>query len=106
MHSFEGLADEISTLLKNRGDTGDRGDKLENTSRNNILAVTPCCASLSPLEIEGCQVQSRVTARMSQINHLPVVSPVSPLSPVFLRKVERRLRAINFLPNGMQFSQS
>jgi hypothetical protein len=60
MHSFEGLADDISTLLKNRGDTGDRGDKLENTSRNNVVAVTPCRASLSPLEIEGCQaVQSR-----------------------------------------------
>lgn len=53
MHSFEGLANEISTLLKNRGDTGDRGDKFEKTSRNNLLAVTPCRASLSPLEIEG-----------------------------------------------------
>jgi hypothetical protein len=55
MHSFEGLANEISTLLKNRGDTGDRGDKFEKASRNNLVAVTPCRASLSPLEIEGCQ---------------------------------------------------
>lgn len=60
MHSFEGLANEISTLLKNRGDTGDRGDKFEKASRNNLIAVTPRRVSLSPLEIEGCQpVQSR-----------------------------------------------
>jgi hypothetical protein len=51
MHSFEGLANYISTLLKNRGDTGDRGDKLEKASRNNLIAVTPCRASVSPLEI-------------------------------------------------------
>jgi len=56
MHSFEGLADEISTLLKNRGDTGDRGDKFEKANRNNVLAVTPCRASLSPLEFEGCHL--------------------------------------------------
>lgn len=60
MHSFEGLANEISTLLKNRGDTGDTGDKFEKSSRNNLVAVTPCRSPLSPLEIEGCQpVQSR-----------------------------------------------
>jgi hypothetical protein len=29
MHSFEGLANDISTLLKNRGDTGGRGDKFK-----------------------------------------------------------------------------
>lgn len=56
MNSFEGLADEISTLLKNRGCTG---DKLEKTSPINIVSVTPRRISLSPHEIEGCQpVQS------------------------------------------------
>jgi hypothetical protein len=64
MHSFHGLANEISTLLKNRGDTGDRGDKFENTSPNNVVAVTPCRASRSPLEIEGCRAfQSRGDGR-------------------------------------------
>jgi hypothetical protein len=38
MHSFEGLANYISTLLKNRGDTG---DKLEKASRNNLYSCHP-----------------------------------------------------------------
>lgn len=54
MHSFEGLADEISTLLKNRGDTGDRGDSPEKGKSISGMDVTPRCAPLSPLEIEGC----------------------------------------------------
>lgn len=60
MHSFEGLANEISTLLKTRGDTGDRGDKLKNINQNNRISVTPRGMCLSPLEIEGChRVQLR-----------------------------------------------
>lgn len=60
MHSFEGLADEISTLLKNRGDTGDRGDNSQNVSEINAVSVTPRYTPLSPLKIEGCRpLQSR-----------------------------------------------
>lgn len=81
MHSFEDLANEISTLLKNRGDTGDRGDKFEKTSRNNLVAVTPCRAPLSPLEIEGCQpVQSRGDGK-SESNEL-LAGGVTPVTPV------------------------
>lgn len=85
MHSFEGLANDISTLLKNRGDTGDRGDKFENTSRNNLVAVTPCCASLSPLEIEGCQaVQSRGGGKGESNQSLARgVTRVTPVTRVF-----------------------
>lgn len=85
MHSFEGLADEISTLLKNRGDRGDRGDKFEKTSRNNLVAVTPCRAPLSPLEIEGCQpVQSRGDGKSESDQSLAGgVTPVTPVTRDF-----------------------
>lgn len=48
MHSFEGLADEISTLLKNAGDTGDIGDSNENSRRINTLGVTKTRNEVSP----------------------------------------------------------
>lgn len=82
MHSFEGLANEISTLLKNRGDRGDRGDKFEKASRNNLVAVTPCRASLSPLEIEGCRpVQSRGDDK-GELNQ-SLACGVTPVTPDF-----------------------
>jgi hypothetical protein len=85
MHSFEGLASDISTLLKNRGDTGDRGDKFENTSRNNLVSVIPRRASLSPLEIEGCQAaQSRGDGKGESNQSLARgVTRVTPVTRVF-----------------------
>ena len=82
MHSFDDLAEDISTLLKNRGD---RGDKFENTSRNNLVAVTPRRASLSPLEIEGCQaVQSRGDGKGESNQSLARgVTRVTPVTRVF-----------------------
>lgn len=60
MHSFDGLADEISTLLKNRGYTGYRGYGSENISQINVVNVTPRCAPVLPLAIEGLRpAQSR-----------------------------------------------
>jgi hypothetical protein len=82
MHSFEGLASDISTLLKNRGD---RGDKFENTSRNNLVSVIPRRASLSPLEIEGCQAaQSRGDGKGESNQSLARgVTRVTPVTRVF-----------------------
>lgn len=50
MHSFEGLADEISTLLKNAGDTGDIGDRAKNASLINNVSVTKLRRHVSPNE--------------------------------------------------------
>jgi hypothetical protein len=47
MHSFEGLADDISTLLKNRGDTGDRA---KNASPINNVSVIKLRRHVSPNE--------------------------------------------------------
>jgi hypothetical protein len=87
MHSFDGLANEISTLLKNRGDTGYRGYELENISQNNTESVTPCSAPLSPLEIEGLQsVQSRGYGKGESNQSLDGgVTPVTPVTPDFER---------------------
>ncbi len=80
-HSFDGLANEISTLLKNRGDTGDRGDSLEKLNLISDVGVTPRRASLSPLEIEGCQpVQSRGDGK-DDSNQL-LSGGVTPVTPV------------------------
>jgi hypothetical protein len=48
MHSFEGLADEISALLKNAGDSGDTGDSAKNTSTINHVSVTKPHGHVSP----------------------------------------------------------
>jgi len=40
MHSFDGLADEISALLKNAGDIGDTDDRAKNASPINNVGVT------------------------------------------------------------------
>jgi hypothetical protein len=81
MHSFDGLANEISTLLKNRGNTGYRGYESENISQNNAESVTPCSAPLLPLEIEGLQsVQSRGYGKGESNQSL--VGGVTPVTPV------------------------
>ncbi len=51
MHSFDGLADEISALLKNAGDSGDTGDRVKNTSPINNVSVTKLRRHVSPNEI-------------------------------------------------------
>ncbi|OPH84129.1 hypothetical protein [Nitrobacter vulgaris] len=81
MHSFDDLADDISTLLKNRGYMGYRGYKLENTSRNNLVAVTPCRAPMLPLEIEGLQPSHLRGNNKSESDQL-VVNGVTPVTPV------------------------
>jgi hypothetical protein len=48
MHSFDGLADEISALLKNAGDSGDTGDSAKNTSPINHVGVTRSRGHVSP----------------------------------------------------------
>jgi hypothetical protein len=48
MHSFEGLADEISALLKNVGDIGDTGDRQKISSSINDIDVTKIHADVSP----------------------------------------------------------
>jgi len=50
MHSFEGLADEISALLKNAGDIGDTGDRQKISSSINNIGVTRIHADVSPSE--------------------------------------------------------
>ena len=50
MHSFEGLADEISALLKNVGDIGDTGDRQKISSSINNVGVTIIHADASPSE--------------------------------------------------------
>ncbi len=40
MHKFEGLAAEISALLKKSGDSGDTGDKFKKSQFFNEVAVT------------------------------------------------------------------
>jgi hypothetical protein len=50
MHSFEGLADEISALLKNAGDSGDTGDRQKNVSSIKDIGVTKLRAEASPNE--------------------------------------------------------
>lgn len=50
MHSFDGLADEISALLKNAGDIGDTGDRAKNTSPINNVSVTKLRRHVSPNE--------------------------------------------------------
>jgi hypothetical protein len=50
MHSFDGLADEISALLKNAGDSGDTGDRAKNASPINNVGVTKLCRHVSPNE--------------------------------------------------------
>jgi hypothetical protein len=50
MHSFEGLADEISALLKNAGDGGDTGDSEKNASPINNVSVTRSRGYVSPNE--------------------------------------------------------
>lgn len=80
-HSFEGLADEISTLLKNRGDTGDRGDKAKNVNPINTVSVTRRGTPLSPLQIEGCQpLQTRGDGK-SELNQ-PLGCAVTRVTPV------------------------
>lgn len=89
-HSFDGLADEISTLLKNRGDTGDRGDSREKMSRISSVGVTPGRAPLSPLEVEGCQpVQSRGDGKDAS-NQL-LSGGVTPVTPVTCDFAEPRV---------------
>ncbi|EAQ36922.1 hypothetical protein NB311A_07228 [Nitrobacter sp. Nb-311A] len=51
MHSFDGLADEISALLKNAGDGGDTGDRAKNVSPINNVSVTKLRRHVSPNEI-------------------------------------------------------
>lgn len=55
MHSFDGLADEISAVLRKSGDTGDRGDKRENARTFRCPSVTPPRKTMSPLERDGCR---------------------------------------------------
>jgi hypothetical protein len=50
MHSFDGLADEISALLKNAGDSGDTGDSAKNASPINHVSVTKSRGHVSPKE--------------------------------------------------------
>ncbi len=91
-HSFKGLADEISLLLKSRGDTGDRGDKAKNANPINAVSVTPQHEPLSPLQIEGCQ---SLQTRGDRKNHLnqPLGSGVTRVTPV-TRDFEHGLKDI------------
>lgn len=91
-HRFEGLADEISLLLKSRGDTGDRGDKAKNTNLINDVSVTPQRAPLSPLQIEWCQpLQTRGDGK-SELNQ-PLGSGVTRVTPV-TRDFEHGLKKV------------
>jgi hypothetical protein len=85
MHSFDGLADEISTLLKNRGYTGYRSYGLENLSDISSLTVTPRCAPVLPVAIEGLRpAQSRGNSKSESNQSLARgVTPVTPITRDF-----------------------